>query len=855
MIAKYCFGRFELQPATRQLLADGQPVDLGARAFDLLVTLVERPGELLTKDALLERVWPGLVVEENNLQVQISSLRKALGAAAIETIPGRGYCFTAQTTCFEPSAATDRLVHRLELPQQLTRLIGREKDTAQVKALLRSARLLTLIGAGGAGKTRLALKVGADLGAEFADGIALVELASLADARLVPQAVATVLGLKEQQGESLADTLARSVQRKAMLLLLDNCEHLVEPTARLCQVLLARCANVRVLATSREALRVAGELTYRVPSLATPDLKEPFSSQSLTAYPAVQLFIERAQAVKPSFQVDAANAVAVASICHRLDGMPLALELAAARLRSLSVAEVNERLDQRFRLLTGGSRTTLPRHQTLRGLIDWSHDLLGPAEQALLSRLAVFAGGWTLAAAERVCAGDGVDDGEVLDLLASLADKSLVLAEERDGATRYRLLETVRAYAAERLREGGEEARVKERHLSHFAALAEEAEPQIVGSEQQAWLERLEVEHDNLRSALTWANTTAGDGVAGLRLAGAVHRFWWLRGYFGEGRTWISGLLAAVPRGEAPAVRAKAIRGAGGLAWALADFATARALLEEALTTFRELGDRRGTADSLNALGVLTGTQGAYPLARALLEEALKLWRVLDDRRGIALALDNLGTTAYAEGNLAAARALLEEALTLYESGDRVGKASARHGLAKVAFIEGDYSVAQAMHEQCLADFRVTGDRQGMAAAMAGLGNVAAAQGDPALASAHYQESLALRREVGDQPGIAGALDGLAHVALALGRPDRAARICAAAQRLREEIGAPIMPVERLALEHLVAAARQTLGDDAGFDRAWQEGRAMSLDEAVRYGLSDQDAGDNATERPLSATS
>ena len=399
----------------------------------------------------------------------------------------------------------------------------------------------------------------------------LVELAPLAEARLVPQEVASVFGVREEPSVELLATLVKALKPKQLLLLLDNCEHLIDASARLCEALIAGCANIRILATSREVLRVPGEATFRVPSLAVPD---PGASvvQALTQYAAVRLFIDRAVAVHSTFRVDNRNAPAVASICYHLDGIPLAIELAAARVRSMSVHDMHERLGQRFRLLTGGARTALPRQRTLRAAIDWSHDLLDAKEQALFRRLAVFAGGWTLGTVDQVFAGDGAEEGATLDLLSSLVDKSLILADE--VASRYRFLETVHQYARERLVESGEETQWRNRHLACFLALAEEAGPQLRGKDQHAWLDRLEAEHDNLRAALMCASSPGADPVNGLRLAAAIWWFWNVRGHFTEGRSWLSAMVSAVPDGVADGIRALGcFYGAGGLALGQSDYA------------------------------------------------------------------------------------------------------------------------------------------------------------------------------------------------------------------------------------------------------------------------------------------
>jgi predicted ATPase/class 3 adenylate cyclase len=694
--------------------------------------------------------------------------------------------------------------HPNNLPQQLTSFIGREKEITQIEALLAGTHVLTLTGSGGSGKTRLCLQVAAESLEQFPDGAWFVELASLADPGLVPQTVATVLQVKEVPGKAIAHTLSERLRDKRLLLLLDNCEHVLDECAKLASALARQCPDVRILATSREALGISGEQTYRVPSLALPDRRQTQTPQTLSLYESVQLFIDRALLVRADFAITIQNARALASLCCHLDGIPLAIELAAARIRSLSVEEIDGRLDQRFRLLTGGSRTALPRQQTLRSLIDWSYDLLREPERLLLQRLSVFAGGWTLAAAEQVCVGDGVADVDVLDLLTSLSDKSLVVAEQRDEHSRYRLLETVRQYARDRLLESGGTVPVRERHRDHFLALALEAEPKLLGAQQAAWLQHLEVEHENLRAAL---DGSLGDAASetGLRLCAALQRFWWTRGHLAEGREWCARFLARAGD-QAPTLgRGKVLNAAGVLAYHQGDYAAARARHEEGLAIWRHLGGREGVASSLNNLGNVTYRQGDFAAAQAMHEEGLAIWRESRNRSGMAASLGNLGILAWERNDLASARALLEE---------------------------------------CLAIVRELGDRGYIANSLQYLANVAHSQDDYPAARARHGESLAIRRELGDKRGIAYSLEGLAAVDAALGGSLRAARIWSAAQRLRVEIGSPVPPNERPRYEQRVSSARTALRDDAAFDRAWQEGGALTLEEAIAL------ASDEAVERP-----
>ena len=689
------------------------------------------------------------------------------------------------------------------LPEQATSFIGRGKELQALRRLLAGCRLLTLTGAGGCGKTRLGLQVAADSLEQFPDGVWLVELAPLAEPGLVPKTVATVLGLKESANQAITQVLAEYLKDKRLLLLLDNCEHLLDGCAPLCDALLRHAAHLKILASSREALAIAGEQLYRVPSLSLPGGEQAHTPQTLSRYESVQLFTDRALLVRADFQITARSASALASVCRRLDGIPLAIELAAARVRSLSVNEIDDKLDQRFRLLTGGSRTALPRQRTLRALIDWSYDLLGAAEQALFQRLSVFAGGWTLAAAEQVCADETVGEDAVLELLTSLADKSLILAEERDGATRYWSLETMRQYARGRLTEGGGEAHWHDRHLAYFVALTRETEPLLKGAAVKTGLDRLETEHDNLRLALDWAESERGDAIAGLQIAAAVWWFWGARGHLREGRRRLSRLLVQAPDTQALAIRAKALRGAGALARAQADYVAAEALHRQGLEIRRSLGDQGGIALALGSLGVVAGEQGNYDAARALQEESLAIQRELGDRASVAMVLSNLSEIAYYQGDRATARARVEESLAIYRE------------------LENQWGIASSIHH---------------------LGKVALADGDLKQALTLQRRGLLIRREVGTRLGIVWSLEDLAYVGVAMGLPERAARIWGSAERLREEIGAPQSPAQRRRDESHIASARAAMRDEPAFDAAWQAGRAMTFEQAIDYALNEADA-------------
>jgi len=719
------------------------------------------------------------------------------------------------------------------LPQQLTSFIGREKEIAEVKQLLCATRLLTLTGSGGCGKTRLALQLAADSLERYPDGAWVVELAPLSDPGLVPRTAAMVLGLEEQPGKAITATLVEHLKDKHLLIVFDNCEHLLDACAILADSLVRRCPPLTILASSREALGIAGEQTYRVPSLSLPDPKEDHTPTSIVPFEALQLFVDRCLNVHPDFRVTHENAATLVAICHRLDGIPLAIELAAARVRSLSVEEINRRLDHRFRLLTGGSRTALPRQQTLRSLIDWSYDLLHDPEKLLLQRLSVFAGGWTLDAAEHICAGDHIEDGKVLDLLTSLIDKSLVSVEQSDGRFRYKLLETVRQYARERLMESGGVEAIRERHRDYFLALAEEADQKLLGAGQADSLRRFEEEHDNLRSALEWSHGEAR-AQEDLRLCGAMHRFWFTRGYVAEGRQWCARMLAKTPPGEPTLEYAKAVNVAGSLAWHQTDFLAARPLLERSLVLSRALDDRWGIARTLNNLGCLAIEQGDYPTAQTLFQESLALWRELGDQRGAAGLLGNLAMVAHECGDLVAARTLSQESLALSREVEDEGRvADALNILGNIACDQGDLATAWALNQESLAIGRELGDRDCIATSLSSLGRVAFLRGEFGDARSLYWEALAIRRELGDRLGIARALEGAAALAAARGDSLEAARTWGAAERLRQEIGSPISPNERSRNDRYAAVARADSQDEGAFDRAWRQGREKPLGETI----------------------
>ncbi len=667
---------------------------------------------------------------------------------------------------------------RHNLPGQLTSFIGRAREIAEVKRLLSPlsreeavGRLITLTGPGGTGKTRLSLHAATEVLSSFPGGVWLIELAPLADPALVTQTLAAVLGVREEAERSVIASVLSYLHDRQALLILDNCEHLIETCAELAEVILRACPCVRILATSREALGIAGETLFRVPSLSLPDVKQAVGFETLAQSEAIQLFVDRARAVNPDFALTPANAPAIAQICQRLDGIPLALELAAGRVRAMTPEQIAARLDDRFRLLTGGSRTALPRQQTLKALIDWSWDLLSDSERALLRRLSVFWGGWTLEAAEAVTSDqlsrEAVGEQpslmtDVLDPLTQLVSKSLVMVErESGGAVRYRLLETLRQYAREKLLEAGEAKPVRARHLAFYLALAEQAEPHLRAAGQLTWLERLSVEHDNLRAALKWASAetahTDGSPEAGLRHAGALTGFWYLRGFWNEGREWLTLMLAQAINDEALApARAKALAGAG---WLADERGPEAEFYAEALGLYRRLGDKRGMAFCLRGLGVRATNEGDLDISAQLLNESLALFRETEDVWGTALVHYNLGWLVSYGDDWRKAEAIWDEALSQFQrTGDRWGIAVTLGALSYFARLRGQYARAATASEESLHLFRELGDKAGIAVSLGRLGNVAFRQGNYAQAITFTQEGITLLNEMGNERDTSAAL-------------------------------------------------------------------------------------------------
>ncbi len=734
----------------------------------------------------------------------------------------------------DPLRALPATAHNL--PIQLTPFIGRAEALTTVLHLLATSRLVTLTGSGGTGKTRLALQAAAQSLDRFPTGVWVVELAALTDPALLAQAVATVLGVRGEPGRPLEASLIAHLQPQTTLLLLDNCEHVLTACAALVEQLRAACPGVTVLASSREPLSLPNEAVYRVPSLSLPPTGATDPS-ALATVESVRLFLDRVQAAQPHFRLTADNAPAVAQICRRLDGIPLAIELAAARVRLLPVDGIAARLDDRFRLLTGGSRTALPRQQTLRALIDWSYDLLPDAERRLLRALSVFAGGFTAEAAAAVTDTDTTVSGNCADSLQQLINKSLLVEPIPDGSPRYSLLETIRQYARDRLTEAGESAAVRIRHRDWFLALAEEAEAPIREQQAVQWLDRLELEHDNLRAALEWCQDDPAGIEAELRLVGALQPFWLRRGYWIEGRAWLDAALDR-PGPATPAARAKALEGAGRFATGQGDFVEAHTQLEVSVKLYREIGDRKSTARALVDLSWIAQRQGDIAEAKNALEESLTLYRVVDHKPGVASVLDNLSILALNRGDAHSAQLLAEESLQLRRMLNNMqGVASSALNLGEALRAQGQLIPATHVVESALRIYTDCMDRSGLALASHNLGQITLAQGDFHKAADLFTESMVLYQQLGNKEGIAMCWAAAVGVAAKRSHWLHAAQLCGATDGLLQAINAHLDPPDAGAYAPHVAAVQAAI-NETEWTAAWTAGQAMSLQEALELALA-----------------
>jgi predicted ATPase/serine/threonine protein kinase len=723
------------------------------------------------------------------------------------------------------------------LPVQRTGFVGREKEVAAAKELLLrpDVRLVTVTGPGGIGKTRLAVHVASSLVEFFPGGIHFVPLSPVIDPGLIASVIVQTLGIREAGGQPPLEVLKQNLQdssRAPILLLLDNFEHLIHAAPTVAE-LLTMGPNLKIMVTSRAALHVYGEHEFPVPPLAMPDSLAVPPVDVLSQYPAVALFVQRAVAVKPDFELNRENAAIVTEICARLDGLPLAIELAAARVKVLSPSSMRTRLASRLQLLTGGARDLPQRQQTLRAAIDWSYDLLSPAEQKLFRRLSVFVGGCTLEGVEAVCDTKSDLELDLLDGMSSLVDKSLVQHfEQAKSESRFVMLETIREYALEKLAASGEKPLTKRAHAAYCLVLAEEEAAEQSGAEGTEWLEHFGLEHDNFLAGLDWLIET-GDADWGLRLGTALFRFWETREYLAEGRGRL-GKLLKLPGAAAPTkARARALFAAGVLAAEQGDYVSADALLRESLDISRELRDQQGAAVSLNALAVNARDRGDFATARSLFEDSLALWRELGDQKAVARSLSNLASVVKMQGDYASARSLYGECLSIFQGlGDRTGVAWSMNNQGDVAHDQGDSATARTLYEGALSVFRELGDRWGIAGTLADLGSLEREQGNCASARSLYRESIKVFRELEHKRGIARLLECFACSAAVEQEAERSLRLAGAAAALRQNIGAPLTMAEQAKLEGSLQAARQALTNTAG-TTAWLEGWALPVEKAI----------------------
>ena len=804
----YQFGEFEVDVLAYELRHRGARVRLSRQPMDLLLLLLERPHELVSREEIARRLWaPGVHTDlDAGIHTGNLKIRQVLGDSResprfVETVPGKGYRFVAPVAAVPPpvpqssplvsgaaQSARDRRRHNL--PAELTSFIGRRRELAELPPLLAASRLLLLTGAGGVGKTRLAVRLARERVDDFRDGVWLVDLSSLSLPDLVGQTIASTLGFREGPQRSARDVLIDTLRDRELLLVLDTCEHLIGSCADLVETLLREAPSLRVIATSREALGVAGEIVYRVPSLSLPESPAGASSAPGDSE-ATQLFVERAGTVDPTFTASPANAAAIDRLCRRLDGIPLAIELAAARVAVLSPEQIEERLQDRFRLLTGGARTAVPRQRTLEAAIDWSYELLSEDEQCLLSRLSVFPATWAIEAAEDVCSGGGIDRHQVLELLSRLVGKSLVTVDgDHLSARRYRFLDTVHQYARDRLVRADEAERLRERHFEFFFSGFRGALPILRHHNQVACLQRVRLEQDNLRAALDWALMSSPRASHGVELAGALFWFWTKRGLYSEGQLWLEQALAAAPGAPGP-LRARALIGLAHMhhfqGHAFDDE------IAEALSIGRDEGD-----DWLISFAVFM--QSLSALQRGEFE------------RAFALAV---------EAEQAGARC-----------GDEVQRAGPLLIQANVAVQNGDYDRAHPLYEEAIAVERRAGESWGLSIVLSAAAGLRIVRDDFEGARAHASEVLSLSQELEDPRGIAWSLDVAAGLLAAGGAPDGAARLWGASDRLLESVSGQLSPEIRWIRARYIDPVRTALGSGP-FERARADGRTMALADAV----------------------
>jgi predicted ATPase/DNA-binding CsgD family transcriptional regulator len=758
------------------------------------------------------------------------------------------------------------------LPTPLSSFIGREREITEVKNLLETKRLVTLTGPGGSGKTRLALQVANGLKDEYEDGIWLSELGSLSDGALVVQTIASSLNLREQPNRTLIDTLSDYLLNRHALLVIDNCEHLIQACAQFADAILPRCPNLHILTTSREMLGIAGETVWVIPPLSLPEAqpwKNPESVQrALHVYrqsEAVQLFVDRASAMAQDFSLSTENGAWVSEICRRLDGMPLAIELAAARVRALSVQQITERLDDRFHLLVDGSRTSAPRQHTLFAAIDWSYELLPAPEQKVLQRLSLFASGATLNAAESVCAGNGVAKKDVLEIISQLVNKSLVtVSKDSKDVSRYSLLETIRQYAGEKAENSVDFAESKDRFIKYFCSWAIEAGQKINTTGKKLWLERFEAEDDNLRAAMEWSQTSKSNVDLGLRLASDLVGFWLAHDHYSEGRKQLEAILEKTKDTDLLELRAHVVYETANMAFTQTDYPAVHTLLEESLSIYQSLGPegRLGQAKSLLLLGDMWRQLGEYATAFPLFVEGLRLMQELDDKGGIVVALWQLGYYAVSTGDYVQAEKYLTEALHIAQQNNDKGNSTiVLSALAETALRQNHLDQAAKFEEESLKLRREIGEKWGIAVSLANFGWIALRRKDFVKAEEYLLESLSLRHEIEDRGGMAWCLEKLAKINVLYGQKKthgdssiffrRAVRLFGAAFALRAPFGSAIDQADQEDYDQSLDILKKSLGQER-FSNLWGEGAAMAFEKLLdEAGLESNNRKKQRNQEPL----
>jgi predicted ATPase/DNA-binding winged helix-turn-helix (wHTH) protein len=844
----YQFGEFTLDVARGCVLKGEEEIKLRPKVYETLKYLVEHPGRLIGKQELMQAVWPDAFVTDDSLVQCTLELRRALddrGQQLLKTVPRRGYILTAEVVqrsavpppdLLDPASGNVPPGERANLPRRRpslpiprTSFIGREQQLAEAAQLLLrpDLRLLTLTGPGGAGKTRLSLALATSLSHQFSGGVLFVGLASIMDPCLVATALADALQIQQVANRSVPQLIGDQLRGWApFLIVLDNFEQVL-PAATVVAETLEACPSLKIVVTSRSCLRIYGEQEFPVTALA-PDS-------------AIQLFAHRAAAVWPDFAITPENALAIQEICARLDRLPLAIELAAARTRVLSPSAILDRLESRLQLLTGGSVDLPERQQALRNTIDWSHDLLNDAERKLFRRLSAFVGGCTLEAAEAVCNTRRDLGIDLFEGLSSLVDKNLVQHVDRsEAAPRFAMLETIREYALERLDESGELSAVRRAHAAYFLVLAEEGNPELPAEERARWLAQCDPEIHNFRCALDWL-FQAPDLDWSMRLCAALFRFWDMREHLTEGRTRMQTVLRLAGN-DHPKERARLSHFVGALATSQRDYDSADRALELSLSIYEELGDESGIAASLNALAVNARDRGDYVSAQSNFERSLACWRLLPDRLAMARCLHNLANVVKVRGDYARARWALHEAADIFlELGDHSGAAWSTNQQGDIARAQGDILAARILYQASLEVFREARDPWGIARSLTDLAHIDCEQGNHTAAHAECREALETFAGLGNKRGMARALEGSACLALAQGSSARALKLAAAAAHLRELISAPLHQAEQAKLDQMLLPAWESLGETKG-KHAWAEGSAMTLEKAVHYSLEEPES-------------